>query len=37
MRASDEESEKEEEDDFHRGYQEGLLAGDERKGVAAMS
>jgi hypothetical protein len=36
-RASDEESDNEDLDDFHRGYQEGLLAGIKQKAVASVA
>ena len=36
-RASDEESDNEDIDDFHRGYQEGLLAGIKQKALTARS
>jgi hypothetical protein len=37
MRGSDEESDEEDLDDFHRGYQEGLLAGIKQKALATVS
>lgn len=37
MRGSDEESDEDDLDDFHRGYQEGLLAGIKQKAVANVS